>query len=80
MSAADWATVFMLSCIGFAVGLVALFAVGLYVAARHPAEYDPARTARRFTAPALIAACVAVLSLACALVSFVGVLVAALIS
>lgn len=62
-----------LSALGLiALGLLITLGVGLYVVNRHPANYDPARAARRYTLPAGVG----VLLIIVGLFVFVGGLIA----
>jgi uncharacterized iron-regulated membrane protein len=60
---------------GFFLALVAgcvLFALGLYVVKRYPANYDPARNAKRYVYPATVLVILATLGALAVVVGLIG--------
>ena len=60
---------------GFVVAVLAglaLLALGLHVVKRHPANYDPARNAKRYTRPALVLVVVIALAVISIIVGIIG--------
>lgn len=60
---------------GFFLALIAgcvLLALGLHVVKRHPANYDPARNARRYTRPALVLVILIALGVLGVIVGLIG--------
>lgn len=64
-----------LALYGFFLALVAgaaLLTLGLHVVKRHPASYDPARNARRYTRPALVLVILIALGVLGVIVGLIG--------
>lgn len=78
MTVQSWGGSLALSVIVLFVALLLLVLVGVRVVKKHPAEYDPARNAKRYTYPAGIFAGIAGAALVWFGVSLVGFIVAAL--